>query len=231
MNLREKILAEHSRRQCDEIVAWVGDDQNRFDELFGLFLTDEYRVVQRSAWPVSYCVHAHPKFITKHYKALIRKLQEADQPGAVKRNGMRLLQHVNILLEFSGLIMDCCFKLISSPGEAVAIKAFSLTVLGNLAKKYPGIIPEILLIIEDRVPNEKPAFISRAKKLMKDLNWKINGETDQALSLQEDMAATIRDLFITDHDKIVPPFRNNRAIIIFSLCKIPGRSTAGSDLL
>jgi hypothetical protein len=51
MKLRETILKEHSKANCIRIVKWVGDDQKRFDELFSLFLNDEYRVVQRAAWP------------------------------------------------------------------------------------------------------------------------------------------------------------------------------------
>ena len=54
MKLREEILKEHSKAQCTKIVKWVGSNQQRFDELFDLFLNDEYRVVQRAAWPVSY---------------------------------------------------------------------------------------------------------------------------------------------------------------------------------
>ncbi|MCP9751407.1 hypothetical protein [Ferruginibacter sp. HRS2-29] len=170
MDLRHKLLAAHSRQQCDDIVAWVGADQKRFDELFKLFLNDEYRIVQRSAWPVSYCVQAHPNLITKHYPKLIAKMQENDQPDAVKRNGARLLQHVDIPEKYCGSIMDLCFQLVASPDEAVAIKAFSLTVLGNLAKKYPDIIPEIKLLIEEQFGDEKPAFKSRALKLLKMFN-------------------------------------------------------------
>ena len=62
MNLRDEILKEHSKPQCNKIVQWVGDSQKRFDGLFNLFLNDEYRVTQRAAWPLSYCVIAHPEF-------------------------------------------------------------------------------------------------------------------------------------------------------------------------
>ncbi len=37
MNLREEILKEHSKTQCTKIVDWVGDSQQRFDELFQFF--------------------------------------------------------------------------------------------------------------------------------------------------------------------------------------------------
>ena len=63
--------------------------------------------------------------------------------------------------------MEICFKYLESSDEAVAIKAFSLTVLGKLAKKYPEIIPEIKLMIEEQLPHQSAAFKSRAKAFMK----------------------------------------------------------------
>ncbi len=74
MSLREEILKEHSKAQCNKIVQWVGDSQKRFYELFNLFLNDEYRVTQRAAWPISYCVIAHPEFIRKDFSKLIKNL-------------------------------------------------------------------------------------------------------------------------------------------------------------
>src|SRR5262245_60590642 len=166
MNLRETILAEHSKSTCNKIVNWVGNSQQRFDELFELFLKSEYRINQRAAWPVSYCAIAHPKFISKHFNRLIKNLQKADVGDSVKRNSVRLLQHVSIPKKFHGELMDLCFRYVSSPDEPVAIKAFSLTILQNLCKEYPEIKNEIKLIIEERWPHETAAFHSRAKKIL-----------------------------------------------------------------
>lgn len=169
MNLREEILKEHSKAQCARIVKWVGSNQVRFDELFELFLKDEYRVVQRAAWPVSYCVIAHPQLIKKHWGRLVKNLKKPTLHDAVKRNSIRLLQDIDIPEKYEGDIMNICFGYIESPGEAIAVKAFSLTVLGNLAKKYPGIIPELKLIIEEQLPYQSPALRSRTKRLYKQL--------------------------------------------------------------
>ncbi|HVZ95481.1 MAG TPA: hypothetical protein VG847_01300 [Chitinophagaceae bacterium] len=170
MNLRATILAEHSRKQCDTIVAWVGGDQKRFNELFELFLNSEYRVTQRAAWPLSYCVIARPYFIQPHYGKLIANLKKPRLHDAIKRNTVRLLQVVDIPEKYEGDIMDICFQYLQSPTEAVAIKAFSITVLGHLARKYPDIIPEIKLLIEEQLPQQTPAFKSRAKWFMKEID-------------------------------------------------------------
>ena len=167
MNLRIEILKEHSKAQCNKIVQWVGNSQQRFNELFSLFLNDEYRVVQRAGWPLSYCVEAHPEFIKTNFSKLLKNLQQPKLHDAVKRNSIRLLQHVVIPEKHQGEVMNICFQYVESPTEAVAIKAFSLTVLSNLAKQYPEIIPEVKLLIEVQLPHQTAAFKSRAKVFIK----------------------------------------------------------------
>src|ERR1017187_1897471 len=167
MRLRETILKEHSKAQCNKIVNWVGDDLHRFEELFQLFLKGEYRVTQRAAWPLSYCVIAHPHFMKNNMKKLLDNLKNWGLHDSIKRNSIRLLAEINIPEKFEGSIMEICFAYLESPNEAVATKAFSLKVLENLAKKYPEIIPEIKLIISEQLPHQSAAFKSRAKSFLK----------------------------------------------------------------
>lgn len=168
MDLRETILREHSKKNCDKIVSWVGNDKKRFDQLFNLFLNDEYRVTQRAAWPLSYCAILHPSLIKNNFDKLINNLNKPGLHDSIKRNTVRLLQHVNIPEKQEGTVMEVCFKYVQSPREPVAIKAFSLTILSKLAKKYPEIIPEIKLIIEEQIHQQSAAFKSRAKKFLKE---------------------------------------------------------------
>lgn len=167
MNIKEALLEEHSRKQCDNIVRYIGKDQKRFDELVMIFLNGEYRVMQRAAWPLSYCVTANPVFIKTHLKKIIQNLKKPGLHNAVRRNTMRLLRDIEIPEALHGEVMSICFQYIAEPKEMVAIKAFSLTVLGRLAKIYPEIIPELKLTIEDQLPHQTAAFKVRAKKLLK----------------------------------------------------------------
>ena len=167
MDLRNQILKEHTKENCNKIVQWVGTDKKRFNQLFKLFLNEEYRITQRVAWPLSYCAIAHPFLMQKNFEKLISNLQKPNLHDAIKRNTVRLLQTVDIPEKYHGSVMEICFKYVESPDEAVAIKAFSLTVLGRLAKKYPEIIPEIKLLVEDQLPHQTAAFKTRSKNLLK----------------------------------------------------------------
>ncbi len=169
MDLRNQILQEHTKENCNRIVQWVGNDLLRFNELFNLFLNDEYRVTQRAAWPMSYCVIAHPEFMKNNFGKLTNNLKKTGIHNSIKRNTVRLLQSIDIPEKYEGEIMEICFKYVESPTEAVAVKAFSLTILGKLAKKYPEIIPEIKLLIEDQIPHQTAAFKRRAKKVLEEM--------------------------------------------------------------
>lgn len=169
MDLRATILAEHTKAQRDRIVKWVGLSQQRFDELLRLFLHDEWRVTQRAAWPLSYAAGKHPALVQKHIGKLIKNLQRPGITDAVKRNTVRILEKVDIPTRYHGEILNTCFQFIESHEEPVAVKAFSLTILENLLPAYPDIKQELKLIIEERWPHEKPAFHSRARRVLEKL--------------------------------------------------------------
>ena len=170
MNIKAALLKEHSKKQCDAIVKWIGKNPERFAELMKCFFEGEYRVTQRAAWPMSNCVEKYPDLIKPYYKKLLANLNRPGLHDSIPRNTLRLLQYVEIPEKFHGQVMDICFRYLSSPAEAVAIKAFSITVLQNLAKQYPEIINEIKLVIEERWDYETVAFKTRAKKLLKEFS-------------------------------------------------------------
>lgn len=166
MYLENQLLKEHTRANCLVIVKWVGSSQERFNELFKLFMTGTDRVIQRSAWPLSYAVQHHPQLIKPHLSALIRQMEKNDLPPAVRRNATRLLQDVDVPARLQGKLMNCCFNYICNPKEKAAVKAFSLTVLERMAKQYPDIAGELRSIIEERWEQETAAFRSRGRKIL-----------------------------------------------------------------
>jgi hypothetical protein len=167
LNLREEILAKHSKEQTNKIIDWIGSSQKRFDELVHLFLTDEYRVVQRAAWPIGSIAETQPQLLKKHLSVFVALLRKPGLHNAVRRNITRLLQYISIPEELKGDVMDACFSFICDVQEKAAVKAFSLTILEQLAKEYPEILPEIITVIEERWDHETAAFHSRTKKILK----------------------------------------------------------------
>jgi hypothetical protein len=166
MDILQLLRSEHSKKQTDRIVRYIGDDPTRFAVLMALFFKGEYRITQRAAWPLSYCVRAHPALIGPYFKRLLDNLARKDIHVAVIRNTLRLLQDVDIPKRFHGRIMSTCFDFIQSPETPIALKVFSLTILANLSSVYPEIRGELKLIIEEQWEHATPGFRSRAKKVL-----------------------------------------------------------------
>jgi len=167
LDLKAAILKEHSKAQCDKIVRYIGNNKERFAELMKLFFKGEYRVTQRAAWPMSYCVRNHPELIQSYYKKLLDNLEKPGLHDSILRNTVRLLEDVDIPKSYHGRVMTLCFNFIQSNDTAVAIKAFSLSILENLSKIYPEILPELKAIIQERWDHETAAWKSRGRKILK----------------------------------------------------------------
>jgi hypothetical protein len=169
MNLDILLQKGYSKELADEIVSWVDNNQKHFDELLKVFLTNkDYRIVQRAAWPLSYAAINQPQLISRHYKKIVQYLDAPNQPAAVRRNILRIFDHLpEIPEDYHGVLMDACFQYIADPDETIAAQAYALGILDKLTKIYPEILPELKTVIEVRMLNAAPAFKSRAKKILK----------------------------------------------------------------
>ncbi len=170
MNLREEILKEHSKRQAGKITRYVGSSKERFKELVNLFLAGPYRVTQRAAWPLSCCVEKHPELALSHLPKLVKHLEKPGMHVAVKRNTIRLLQHTEIPEKLHGKVADICFRYLTDNEETIAVRVFSMSVLGTIARKNPELKRELQIIIEDHLPFASAAYLSRARKVPKSLS-------------------------------------------------------------
>ena len=168
MNLKEEVLREHSKAQVMRLVAYIGADAERFDEAMKLFLEGDYRVTQRISWVVSHCASAHSWLIMPYMEPMLQNLlQNPNLHDAVKRNTVRILQFVEIPEDLQGLAAEVCFQYLNDSQIPVAIRAFSMTVLGKIAQQHPDLQEELKIIVEDQLPYQSPAFVSRAKRILK----------------------------------------------------------------
>ncbi len=169
MNLLEILQKDFDKEGRDKIVRFISGDKVRFSGLVDAFLNQPYRITQRAAWPLSQCVRQHPDLIKPHLKKIIVNLREKGLSDAVKRNTLRLLQYIQIPEKLQGLTFDICFALLQHTKEPVAIRVFSMSVLANLTKAHPELKRELIAIIEAQMPYGSAGFVSRGKKVLRQL--------------------------------------------------------------
>lgn len=169
MNLREEILKEHSRRQALKIAGWIGNDKKRFSRLIDIFLHDEYHVAQRSGYPLSMVAEKYPGLAEESIHLLVKRLYDEGTHPAVRRNVMRMLQFIPIPKKLHAKVLNFCFEYLSDPNETIAVRCFSMSVLGKLSKEYPEIKNEAELVIQGALKNSTAGLRARAKKVLKEL--------------------------------------------------------------
>lgn len=169
MEIRKILLKEHSKANTLKVVEYVGVSKKRFNELVNIYLEGPYRVTQRAAWPLSYCVERHPALIYPHLKRILTVLGKHDIPVAVKRNTLRLLQFIEVPEKYCTQVIDLCFDFLLSKKEPVAVKVFAMTVLSRVIKNEEDLKKELRIIIEDQLPYASAGYRARARTVLKDI--------------------------------------------------------------
>jgi hypothetical protein len=170
MKLREQILKEHSKRNCTKIVNWVGDDKNNFAELMNLMLHDEYRVAQRAAYAVSYAVQAHPHLIKPWFGKMIKKMGDKTAHDAIRRNALRILEDVDIPEKHCGILFEMSNNYLHDLKEPIAVRAFSISVMCNIATKFSDLKSEVKINAEGLLQCGIPALEARGRNTLKQLS-------------------------------------------------------------
>jgi hypothetical protein len=169
MDIRSEILKEHSKKQANKIVDYIGDNLHRFKVLVEVFLEGPYRVTQRAAWPLSLCAEQHPHLLKPHLSVLLKFVTKPGVHPAVQRNVMRLLQFVDIPKAKAGTVASLCFDFLQRSNTPVAVQAFAITVLSRIVEDEPELQREFRLILEDALPHAKPAVRVRASRALRAL--------------------------------------------------------------
>lgn len=166
MNLRQALKEEHSRVQTMRIVEYVGENSNRFDALMDIFLGPDYRLTQRAAWAVNYCVQHEPELVRPYLEELIDLLKNKKAHNAVRRNIARLLQFVEIPDNLLGKAYSHCVDLFDDAREPIAVRCFSLTVAANIAKREPELMNELQMIVRKHLPQATAGLKVRCRNVL-----------------------------------------------------------------
>ena len=167
MDFRRKLEQGHSKTVTKEIVDEICRSPKKMDALMQCFIDGPVQITQRAAWPMSFVAQKHPELLINYYDLLIELLNQPNKHNAINRNILRAFQFTEIPEEYQGRILDVSFKLLNSSNEPIAVKAFSMSIIYNLSKKYPDIIPELRASIEALLPNGSAGIKNRGKKILK----------------------------------------------------------------
>jgi hypothetical protein len=169
MNLEKALTAPYSQTGVRKIASYIGEDQAKFKLLIGQLLSFDNKKMPLAAGSMSICVEKHPSLLNKYIKKLIKAATSVSATDSLKRNVLRALQFVQIPAKDQGIAVDFCFTTLANRKEAIAIRVFAMTVLGNIARQHPYLKQELKLLLESELSIGSAGYVSRAKKVLRQL--------------------------------------------------------------
>lgn len=166
--IKDLLSKSQSKTIRDEIVNKVYSDPKLISELMGCFFSDNLRLNQYAAWPVGIIGVQKPQLILPYLGDMVNGL---DLPvhDAFIRNTLRVLQFIDLPEDIEGVVYDKSFSYLNDPDRPIAIRVFAMSVLTNIAVKYPDLKDELIKTIELYYPFGSAGFKSRARREIKRL--------------------------------------------------------------
>lgn len=127
-------------------------------------LEAEHKIATRFLWTMGDVCELNPTQIKPLIPPCFAQ-RNSCQVAGFKRTLTKWLMLAGIPEDLEGLVLDQLLRWIMDGKIKVAVKAYGLEVLATLAEKYPDIIPELLLVMEEYGKVNTAAFQYKCKKI------------------------------------------------------------------
>jgi hypothetical protein len=169
-NIKEELLPD-IREFKAPVLAQKIVSGDRVSELVSLAFEKDELLSSRAMWVLGHCSDLDYNCVTPYLIKLIDNLKKTNLHNGVVRNTLRLFQRHPVPKKRESFVFDKCFGYVKNPAEAIAVRAFAITIVFNIAKPYPELIDELLLVLSHLSETEEaPGIRSRVKHTIKDIH-------------------------------------------------------------
>lgn len=166
--IAESILEDRSSENLRGIGNRLKKENADLGEYLDL-LWEEHPIGMRFTWLMGGLCERAPEMIAPHLPRLFTAKEELNFPG-YDRSLAKWMSLCGIPEEIEGEVADQLFEWMLDPQIKVAVKAFSMTALANLSRKYPELGTELRLIIEEQFEEGSAGYKSRGRKVLAQLD-------------------------------------------------------------
>lgn len=171
MNLLTEILKENSRFNVNRVVRLIEENPSLVGELVSLILLREVATPARASWILCHCHSAMPGCVSPFSRELMDALPHYLHTGT-RRNILKIFITEPIPEDYQVFIFDHCLEWVISKKEPIAVKAYAMDILVNIAMKEPDLKNEVIPLILDIMPNGSAGIKARGVKMLKKLGFR-----------------------------------------------------------
>jgi len=155
-----------SKEQARDIAEYIVKHPHEIESFMDVFHSEDWRYSQYLSHPLGFIAEHNPEVI-HHYMPQLITWAASDVPHkSIRRNIVRTWQFMNIEEDHCGDVYDLCYGFLIDPNEAVAVRAFSMSVVLHIVQRFPELAPDAILAIEQCMEKPTPGIRSRARKTL-----------------------------------------------------------------
>lgn len=160
------ILINNLSKEVTQIMAnEVLQSNELLDMLIDMMFSHDHPTNWRAAWVIDHASEIDMNPIISHLPYFIKKLPHIKQNG-IKRHITRMIARSGRIDLIDGNLINLCFDWLQSALTPIAVRAFCMDIIDMVSKKYPDIIPEFVLVLEEIVINGSTGEKNKSRKLI-----------------------------------------------------------------
>lgn len=170
-DLQAMVNSMMSMQEADWVATSAIENPAIFKKLLEYSFSNDKKLAFRASWTLSKVCDKYPEMIYPYLNRIIESLQKLDNESA-QRSFLRIISLSDMNKISSGdhgLLADHCFSALRSGFSAIAIKAYSMEILYNLALKYPELVSELSATINILQGEGSAGVVARGLIILKKL--------------------------------------------------------------
>lgn len=162
VDLIGNISSFNPKRIAQHVVA-----DNLMNDLVKLCFVKDQIISSRATWILWHCFELDKKMVIPYFDKLIDNLKHEYLHNGVIRNTLRLFQKHAVPPKKESQMLDVCYGYIKDSGQAIAVRAFAMTVIYNISLPYPELLLELKSVLNHiNHPEESAGIKSRVRNTL-----------------------------------------------------------------
>jgi hypothetical protein len=159
MDFKREITKDQSVINAKRLANYIIANKYELKNVTKTIFDDDTNISMRSAWILSHVSMKSPEIIVPLIPQFLNYIRKKDaHPGTV-RCILSCIQRINIPGKYCSEIFDYCMDATKNAGMPNAVRAFSITILGNICKNYPELKPEVEMVLNELKTFPQPGSI------------------------------------------------------------------------
>lgn len=168
IRLKQLLEEEHSKRQKDVITKEITEGNIPVNEIVEVVKSNDGIYAQRGAYVITGLTDQAPELLLPYLFELWNSILP-NSHQSIPRAVLRLFATLDLPEDLEGEVFEAGSKMFMSKKTEIAVKAHLMTILTNVALKYPELKTEVIFLIKEQLPGSSAGYQSRAKNELRRL--------------------------------------------------------------